>query len=440
MELTNILLILLAIVLSVPLFIIGSQYPKKFFFIALVLVLLWPSYIKVNIPSIASLGLDRIILFCMFIYLFLNVFSHGVTKHSNIKLYFLIAIWFCITSITSPYETYKSIGASVNWFFFGPLLSAYIYIFMKEDTIKIVNCLFWCLVCLNTIGLLEVFLQKSLFGSFLISVDDFNQGQFEGVFRDGSYRVKSVFTHPLVYAQFMLVGLSISYYYLFNKPFKIITFIYILISYFILYHTDSRAGLALSLIIPFIIFYIKYYSNDNYRKYIKFFYFFGIIGATLLTSFLISNSIDIARNMHSLNVHGGFDSQQMSSLARVLQLDLGWEAIKQSPVFGYGLRQAAQAIQRVAIDNLYLSYIIEVGFIGFLMIVILIYRGVVPGLKGIIDFKDPLLISLLSSVILILLFYFILSIPRANILLFVLLALIKTRYDGLKRKAYNDKN
>jgi O-antigen ligase len=147
---------------------------------------------------------------------------------------------------------------------------------------------------------------------------------------------------------------------------------------------------------------------------------------------LISNSLDDARNIDSLFIAGDISMEETSTLARVVQLDSGWEAIKQRPILGYGLGNAAQAISRSAVDNYYLSIFIETGILGFGILLLLLYRRINLGVRGIKQYKDPLLICLVCSCAIIISFYFILSIVRANLILFPLLALVNLRYKELQ--------
>lgn len=428
---------LLAVGYAITLFILGHKKPKLFFYVAFGIVILWPTYIKVNV-GFASLGLDRIILFCMLVYLIMHLINVGVGISRNLTLYLFLSFWLFITAILAPFENNRAIGASLNWFLFGPLLAAYIYTFMKQESVNIVKSIFWVLFFVNLIGATEVLLQKSLFSSFLISTDDFTTSQLEGYSRDGFYRIKSVFYHPLVYAQFMLVSLCLSYFYLVTQPFKKLISVYILITYFLIYNTDSRAGLAIAIIIPFIFLYFHLYSmNKRYKKYLKFLAVFMVAagGATIL--YLVTINLEDAKDLHELNMAGYVTLSEMSSLTRALQIHLGWEAIKESPIFGYGLSLAAYTIDQRAIDNLYLSYLIETGAVGFSIISALVYRLVNRPLRGQMMFRDPMMLSLLASVAVILIYYLILSIPRANILLFVLLAVMNIRCTELEKN--NDK-
>ncbi len=424
--------------LSFSVLFFGLRKPKIFFLYSLVLIILWPEYIGFKLSSLPSIGIDRLITLCLGFILFASYTqkNNSIPKF-NIDgfLYLFLLCWFCLTAVFTPFELLRPLFASINWFFIGPLLGLYIHTFMKNDSSKVIKYIFIAILLANMIGFLELILQKPLFGDFIITTTEFNKNQGVEFIRSGIYRVKSVFWHPLVFAQFILVGVCINYYYYFNLSdvkLKILCILYLIASYILLFNTGSRAGFYLSILIPFIYFYFKLYTVSKFNLFLKGFNLISIPIVLIGSFYLISNSLDDARNIESLFIAGEISVEETSTLARVVQLDKGWEAIKNRPILGVGLTNAGQAISRNSVDNYYLSIFIETGIVGFGILLFLLYRRISLGIKGIKHYKDPLLICLLCSCAAILLFYFILSIARANLILFPLLALINLRYKELQ--------
>lgn len=399
----------------------------------------WPSYIALKIGFLPGLTADRIFIFILVIILSIHILQktsifYNLAKYKGMVFFLFIWLaWNLISSIAGSNNVSSSIAATINWYLSGPIFFLFILAFIQKEiqTIQLIKLIVMIMFIVNIIGLIEIYREDLLFKNFLITENEFTLGSLTEKIRDGFYRIRSVFSNPLVYSQFLIAYLPLLFF-IYKKEKRIIIKLFyltnIFIAYIVMYRTGSRAGLALAIAFPLIFNYISLYR-------IKMFKFISniliICSAILITYFIykyyISN-LAIINNLHTINVNGKISEENLSTFARFLQFELGLKSVIANPFFGIGFGQAVEAVKPLkSIDNYYLTQILSSGIIGLLFFMIFLYSISKIAMKNIRNYKDSLTIYLFVSFILINTYYMILSIPKADLLLFIIASLIYLR-------------
>jgi len=391
-----------------------------------------------KIGELPGLGLSRVFLAILLFFVGLQILNNRSFR-KRLSFYKLevntVAIlfsWMVTASLISSEAVLVSIYQSIDWFVTGPLVMiiAFVLVKNKADIQQILIAIFYSLMICNVLGLLELIIQRSLFADMLISVTEYTSKASSDKFREGQYRIKSVFANPLVYAQFLLVSVTTSIYFFRYKMSGLLRFlaaVNILISYVLLYYTGSRAGLYLGAVYPAVLLYITLLQQRDpvCNAIIKLINFIAIPALIILLTYFIGSSFDLAENLSLLYRDGTFAQQSISTLARVLQIKYGIAAISESPLLGYGMGQSLVNMYPLrSIDNLYLSMLLETGIIGFLIqcfFMLVVLRCAIFTVRA---YRRELDEYYMITVILLLAMYLILSIDHANFVLFLYFSLI----------------
>ncbi len=442
------MLIIIGIFTIFLLLLISIEKPKFFFLFSICMILIWPSFIVIKSGGLPGVTPDRIFIFLLLFVVFLNLgLSHGIRtnfyKNKKIIIIFLIYfIWILFSSIIGSEDPGKTLFSAINWFVTGPFLAIFVLLFMgsEKDSDKIIVTIIIALLFINFIGIIEITQQKPMFTDYLITKTDYTSSATEGGFRDGAYRIQSVFSNPLVYAQFLVASIPLYLYVLIlnRNFFKYFIYCCILITYVLVYYTGSRSGLMIAIIFPLILYYIKLYQKqrNSYKLHILNYLIFPSL--IIYIGYNIYQQFDMVENMHYLFMHNMLDSGEISNLARVRQIKFGIDAILEQPFTGYGMLQAANAVGLSAIDNYYLSIILDTGIIGLLVFIYMIGYVLNSGFHSINTYRDRKLILLMSAIIIVLTYFSILSIQKGNTILYILIAIIFLRQNLLTEQVRSD--
>lgn len=410
--------------------------------------ILWPSYIALKIGSLPGITLDRLSTFILLLLFIAQLLIKPKTLNNLrpfkscallLSTYF---IWLIISSTITSADKLSSIYAIFNWVFNGPFILLFILIFCNNPKTmqKMLLTIFITLIICNGVGFVENIAGKPLFGDYLITKTENTEVATIMNIRNEAYRIKSVFSNALVYAQFLLASTVLSLYFRKNSKnlyFRTLCYSNLMLSYYLLYCTGSRAGLALALSYPFIMFYIHQFQKRTLLPKLILFSIHFILIPTLLSfiAYFIVSNIDNANNLQYLFASNTKDSEDISTLARVLQIILGFKAILSQPIFGYGMGQALMAIQPLkSIDNYYLGILLSSGIVGVLLLllfIIVIYRKAIFNLKAYHDKETEIYFVIF---IMLCCFYLILSIPKADILFYFFSGLILLRNQQIKKE------
>jgi O-antigen ligase len=404
----------------------------------------WPSYIALKIGFLPGLTPDRIFIFILIIIISIHILQktsifYNLEIHKKITIFLFIWLaWNLISSIAGSNNVPSSIAASINWYLSGPIFFLLVLVFIQKEiqTLQLIKLIVIIMFIINIIGIVELYKGDLLFNNFLITKNEFTLDSINQAIRNGIFRIRSVFSNPLVYSQFLLTYLPLLFF-IYKKEKKFIAKLFyltnIFIAYFVIYKTGSRAGLALAILFPFIFKYISFYRIKMFKFVSNILIIFSVILFTYFIYEFYINNLASINSLHSLNLNGKISEQELSTLARFLQFELGLKSIIANPLFGIGFGQAVEAVKPLtSIDNYYLTQIISGGVIGLLFFIIFLYLISKIAIRNIKNYKDSLTIYLYASFILINAYYIILSIAKADILLFIVASLIYLRSNQLK--------
>ena len=411
---------------------------------SLVLLILWPAYIAYKADTLPALSPDRLILFLLIIFSLLHI-VYKTRKANNTRNYKIIILlvlcyflWNIVTSVVASNDMTSSITATLNWFIIGPfiLIASFLFVDSEVKINKILTTIIISIFIVNIFGLIEIYLGRNLFEHLLITENKYTLIGSSSASRDGLYRARSVFSNPLVYAQFLLAVIPLQLY-IYQKSKGLILNMFlsinIVLSIFLVYTTGSRAGLGFVIIIPFLIQYISLYKKKYFKYLSLIFIIIGILGASVFINNYIESNRFVIDNLNEMNIHGKVSEEDISTFARIIQFEYGSKSISAHPLFGIGFGQAVKAVYPlISIDNYYLTMIISTGIIGLLFLVTFIFLVITRSIRSIRLYHDDLIIYLLVSFLIIIGYYLILSISKANILLFSIGSLIFIKSNLLK--------
>jgi len=409
------------------------------FYISIVLLLVWPSYIVYKAGVLPGMTLDRIFLLVLGIsflinFLFKNNFIVRFKPYTKeIFLVISMFIWMLFSSFFAD-NTIKSVFASINWFLSGPFLMIYLIAFFKNDNDlkSVILVILFVLIIINSLGLIEMINKTPLFKNYLITETESTLlAGTEEKLRGGIYRIKSVFSNPLVYAQILVASIPLWLSALLSTKglAKVFILINVIITYILLFKTDSRAGLALALAMPMLFFYISLYKRKRYFILKKIVNFILLPLLLILLSINIYMKFDDANQMHTLSMEGKIGQEEVSSLARILQIKMGLDVLERHPIVGQGQGEALRELEPLrSIDNYYLTIILSTGIVGFFLWLFFLLKIFQKGVKSIRYYNDPTVKYYTLSFLILLIYYTILSIDKGNNLLFILAGIILIRF------------
>lgn len=200
--------------------------------------------------------------------------------------------------------------------------------------------------------------------------------------RDGVYRVQSVFSHPIVFAQYMAAILPLAFF-LFKIKKSIVwrsgIAVFCLLAILMIYKSGARSGyigVIVGLSSLASIYWVRTINNGYISRVIALLLFpVLIVGAGFCYYFI------------STLVLGQSSMEANSGLVRLIMIKNGVLALSDSPLFGYGDGMAATVAGLVSttgimtIDNYFLSIAVDGGYCSILiftvLFIILIWRAFV---------------------------------------------------------------
>lgn len=345
----------------------------------------WPRYVFLSLgslPKVNPFNLSHLLAFLLiFFVLLLNPkFSRKYsTCVSNNKFVFssvlFLLIWQLISSIQSTYypftlSAFLSILVLYTFFFIGIAFAA----------LDSAPAIFFRLLIVSTIvviffGLLELLIQKNPFANFI----SYDLNGYESVLiqnitseklRAGSHRIQSVFTHPILLAQYLVgvIPVVCGIAFLSKSLFKKFFYSFIVIaSLFLLYKTGSRSGifsLAITMAYMILMIWLRALIWGKTSKLVAVFF---------LPIFLFSIPI-VYLSLNEL-VIGHSQEEYQSSQYRVQMLVNAVHALRDDWVFGFGsgtgvLKAGIKSTSGlISIDSYYLSLALEGGYLATILFI-----------------------------------------------------------------------
>lgn len=339
-----------------------------------------PTYAEIRpggLPNISPTRWLRLVLIGLtLILLFIKPFRMSLTDFISAethKLWRLVAFFFAWYSFVTLFLHFST-GFFINdirngivpwWLAFA--FSA-MYIRSEDDFRRLFRALALAMFIVVSIMPIEFVLKRNVFEGF-ISSEGWNQVGLIDQSRDGVYRVKSTFEHPLVCAQFLVtVGVAFLAKGLFDRVKGRLFWIFAgMISLAGVVLTSTRSGLILAAGFAGAVVLLKFLTwTSSFRNRLS---------ATLLRvqlMWLPFIFIGVALWVYEL-VRGRTAEEAMSTGARISTYTRGIPAIFESPIVGYGTGEGAKIagfkgyFGAYALDNIYLAYALDYGLIYCLL-------------------------------------------------------------------------
>jgi len=399
-----------------------EEYPHKFLtFLALswlFLSVVWPYFVVYHIPGLFDLRPTRLfltLLLIVWIYYFFksNRLRTQLSSYREINPLFFWMFWFFVLTKIWGILFSAVPGETLSLFIkelveiMLPALVILSLIRHRQDVENILNIMIWMAIIVVAVGLFEYRIQANVLATYLpaslLSAQDYVATALSDKIR-GDYRLQSLFGHPLVYAQFVIVALPFVVYRLIysrKKIVKVAMLFLILTSLIVLWGTGSRAifpAIATELIVLLLVIFYKTLVTNRSS-------FIGWLYVTLLPLFTVALLVVITKAKRF--IMGQSNSEYLSTQARLEMWSRGFGVIESDPIgalFGFGLYRAAMEIDwkvngEYTIDSYFLNILLDTGVIGFALFIFLfgyvLYRSVRLWKES--NFTDALPIVLITS-------------------------------------------
>jgi len=351
-------------------------------------------------------------------YLFFPIAGIGVSPYSMSMLAAeALAIWTLLSSPRRPNEglltTPQQLAVStfafyIFWQFIcdlfgsvpGPSLMASLrnlvyqygavlvgWAFFRNTTYRAIIPFTLTLVMMiaGPVGLLESVLGRSFVSMIgaasLAASEDAVQIITMGYFREGMFRASAFYTHPIVYGQFMAALMPFAIVMLVNKRklFRLLGLIALVVAPVAIYVSNTRSAIIVAIVSVGAMLVLMFGTRSKSPgAMIAFAAIGGLIGGLFFAIFADDiKALVIGRNVVEMG----------SSEVRDEMLQTGLTSIMESPIFGFGEGMSPNKAGMVGandvltIDNMYLSILLDFGYVGLLVEAIFIICVLVSGFK-----------------------------------------------------------
>jgi len=374
---------------------------------AVVAIPLWPTYINVKIDPLPGINLTRVIIFVlMSLYLF-NVVAHArfqnyavKTLSQNIWPVFAVMtpfyLWNLLTITQSPRMSYAIFAAGKDVIFCFVLFVIAITVWRDPRQLyRIILLLVVSSIIILAIGMIEAIMENNVFQWLM--PEDYVSGNkaFESIKRDGIYRIKGTFTHPLALASYSTMILPVAYW-LWRHGYgrhRWLGFVAAVGMIFVSWMTGSRAALLVITLMTYgLVSALFLRWAGRVKGFLKPLILPVALAAILASSYLV---LGVGQSLGQ----GKTEMETGSTTIRLFQLNKGIPLVLSKPLMGFGPGESAMVLdvgqKSKTIDNYYLTLLLESGIPSLLLFLfILLYflrlawklmaeRGMpLPGLAG----------------------------------------------------------
>jgi O-antigen ligase len=352
---------------------------------------IWPSYVYFRLSENIGLNPLRVILVIILMFLILHFLGvHRLSKRrfvDNRILFFIIIFYLFFRYLSAFFSGSYSVSLVLYEHLSNINILVFTYLVLSglNNIGKVIKILLFFATVLSVLAIFE---HVTKFNIFTILADSSTNAGYTALTdktRNGFYRSQAIFEHPLSLSQFLAILFPLTF--LFFKKNSIKSFIILSTIIFMgIYVTGSRSAI-LAIFISAIAFFFLSVKRDNEareRVKVKLFMFF-------VTLVLLPILFTIVSNVAGLDSE---DSEGASSRTRVYQMLNGYIAANQSPIFGYGPGNADDTIFEVGlsypnavklyvptVDNLFLSSLVESGYIALFLLIALIVTPLIHLVK-----------------------------------------------------------
>lgn len=363
------------------------------FYLSVFLSIVWPRYIGIPGAGVADMTPSRIAILCMLLGA-IKLLQRDASAVKRLSCWYrnnrILVNVFLLFVFTRLFSGVFSGSPLIGFFaFINEFVSYYLYFFIVPLVVEsdkdlqrlfhVVVAGFFIVLCLSV---LEWVVGHNLFSSLVAADSEYLESILRDKIRGGGARVQAVFVHPLSLAEFALYSFSfILVLFFISKRVlgRSILFVLLMGTLFVVYVTGSRAGLAISIVMVVVYWFL--YSVRNGK---------APFGLLVLLSFLPFMLIIFLEYDFIGHVKGQSLGEYKSGTVRLYMLERSLSLAIEQPFFGYGLKSAANVLgvvgakSVVTIDSYYLSLLLDSGFLGlalyFLLSGIVIARFVAGNL------------------------------------------------------------
>ncbi len=364
------------------------------------LFIVWPRYVSISFPGFPDINIQRlafVLLMIVWVYCLSTVPStrdtlkHHISKNLLVFwLFVLLFLWKAIGIVTSVGPISSSVlfaNEFINYFLLLMILLSSIK--CLRDAEKLMFTVLLGGIVVVAVGLLEGvtktnYIVSLLSHGFSLSPDYIDEAMREKL-RGGSYRVQSVFEHPLLLGEFLLILFPVSCYFAFFLKVKYVSVVAAtllpLIFVVSLYSGSRSAILVLCGLVVILILFYSLREFHQKKKISSIIYLVTLFPLIIGVLYVFS---DIALEL----IQGRSLQEWQSSNARLIMLELSLPIISDSPFLGHGIGFAAELVgfagreNMLTIDSYYLSIAVESGLPALILLLLLFYLFIMGGFKS----------------------------------------------------------
>jgi len=381
--------LLIAVIIYMPQL---ENYPHRMllnmFILWMFLSVAWPYFVVVDL-SAADLHPSRLLLVVivvLWVYFFLKckAFRKNLTQYRLLNRFFIVFIVFYLFTQMSGIVFSAYPVNALNGFFKSlteviiPTLLAFMVIKTRAAVEFIVNVLILISFFVAIVGVWEYYSNSPF---WLMVLPEFLKGSAEHIqsalsptLRDGEYRLKSIFAHPLSMVQYQAVAVPLIIYRLIltkSVILRLLLTLLLFLTIFVMFESGSRsvipaliAQIGVALVAIAITVIINKKGSFLQWMYVSMFPFMAVLGSLVLIK---------GRGLFM----GGSDLEYSSSMARFEMWNLGLERIMSNPlagVFGFGQGSSTDIVNwngGASIDSYILTVLIDNGILGLIAFVLM---------------------------------------------------------------------
>ncbi|WP_346288215.1 O-antigen ligase family protein [Zoogloea sp.] len=405
----------------------------------------WPSYGGVKLGGLPLVNPQRIVLVLIagiFIYRVLGsrrdakVVVDACRYHSYLLMPLLFFFfWRLISAFFSKDVAYSTFLVGLDIVSQCVLFfSVYLAIVDERSVVKVVRLMFYGFLFVVGVGVVESLVESNLYLSFVpesAMQQDYIVSAVTEKIRD-SYRVQASFLHPLVLAEYLTIFLPLVFFVTAGRIYGRLSYLFafsgLVFGVYVLYRTGSRSGVVCLGVQLLVYMYYRFCRDLNSLKRPMSFLRVVVILVAVIAS--APFAVDEFQNV----LLGANESESMSTLARLSQIEDGLVAIEESPLVGWGVGMAVnyastenEKTKEQSVDNYYLTVVVDSGVPALIALFILLYRHFAEGrrLSKVVKGRLGVLAGMLSySVVGLASFNFILSSYEIFPIFFIFLALV----------------
>jgi hypothetical protein len=242
----------------------------------------------------------------------------------------------------------------------------------------------------STAGVVEAFRQTNFFVQFASGLNSREAAEaLTGImmekYRSGSFRAQSVFDHPIVFAQFVAALAPLSLFVALkdeSRWWRLLAWISLPIGMLAILKSGSRAGLisiAIGFSVIAAVLWLRAVVHGRLSRPFALLSVPALIAGFAL-AYVVVQELAIGRGQHEIS----------SSTVRLAMLERGINALWDSPVWGFGNGAAlakagtVNASGLATIDSYLLSIALDSGYVGLLLLALLIGAFVVKGVSALV--------------------------------------------------------